>query len=289
MREEMRQPEMVLDGLAFPEVPRWRDRELWFSDFQLWLPGLSGTVLADDPGGTTRTVVDQVPGGPATGLGWLPDGRLLLVAARSRSLLVLGADGSLTTHADLSGVASYPCNDMVVDASGRAYVGSADPPPAPPALAQLMVVHPDGRLEIADSAMRYPNGAVITPDGHTLIVAESQGQRLTAFTIAADGSLGDKRVWAAVPGAAPDGICPDEEGCVWFADAAGKACVRVAQGGEVKERVDTDQGAFACTLGGDDGRTLFVTTSTFPSGGPFDTRSGRIIAYRVNVPGTGSP
>ena len=288
MYEVARQPQVVLDGLVFPEVPRWRGGQLWFSDYQIWLPGKTGTILVVDTGGTARTVVDQVPGGPATGLGWLPDGRLLLVAARGRSLLALGADGSLTTHADLSGVASYPCNDMVVDQSGRVYVGSADPPPAPPTLSELIVVQPDGQPEIADSAMRYPNGAVITPDGDTLIVAESQGQCLTAFTIADDGTLGDKRVWAAVPGTAPDGICLDEEGCIWLADAGGNACIRVAEGGEIKDRVDTDQGAFACTLGGDDGRILFVMTSSFPSGRAFNPRPGRIVAYQVDVPGTGS-
>jgi sugar lactone lactonase YvrE len=283
------EPRVVLGGLAFPEVPRWRDGRLWFSDFQLWLPGMTGAVIVVEEGGATRTVVDQVPGGPPTGLGWLPDGRLLLVAARGRSLLALAPDGTLTTHADLSGVASYPCNDMVVDATGRAYVGSASPPPAAPAPSELIVVHPDGRLEVADSTMRYPNGVVITPGGGTLIVAESHGQCLTAFTIAGDGALGDKRLWAAVPGTAPDGICLDQEGCVWFADAGGNACVRVAEGGEVRDRVETDQGAFACTLGGDDGRTLFVTTSSFPTGGAFDPRPGRIVAYEVDVPGTGSP
>ncbi len=164
------EPRVVLGGLAFPEVPRWRDGRLWFSDFQLWLPGMTGAVIVVEEG------------------------------------------------------------------------------------------HPDGRLEVADSTMRYPNGVVITPGGGTLIVAESHGQCLTAFTIAGDGALGDKRLWAAVPGTAPDGICLDQEGCVWFADAGGNACVRVAEGGEVRDRVETDQGAFACTL-----------------------------AYEVDVPGTGSP
>jgi sugar lactone lactonase YvrE len=262
---------------------------LWFSDYQLWLRGMTGTVLAIDMGGTLQTVVEQVPGGPPTGLGWLPDGRLLVVAARGRSLLALGADGSLSTHAGLGNVAAYPCNDMVVDASGRVYLGTADPPPAPPRLSQLIVVHPDGRVDVADSAMRYPNGAAITPGGETLIVAESQGECLTAFTIAGDGTLGDKRVWAAVPGMAPDGLCLDQEGCVWFADAGGNSCVRVAEGGEIKDRVDCGQGTFACALGGDDGRTLFVTTSSFPTGGDFNPRPGRIVAYQVNVPGTGSP
>jgi sugar lactone lactonase YvrE len=122
-------PRVVLDGLVFPEVPRWRDGQLWFSDFQLWLPDMTGQVIVIEGGGTARTVVEQVPGGPPTGLGWLPDGRLLLVAAAGRSVLALEPDGTLITHADLSAVTSYWCNDMVVDASGRAYVGSSDPHP----------------------------------------------------------------------------------------------------------------------------------------------------------------
>ena len=286
----VKDPRVVLDGLVFPEVPRWRDGRLWFCDFQLWLPGATGQVISVDGGGVARTVVDGVPGGLPTGLGWLPDGRLLLVAAAGRSLLALEPDGALSPHADLSGVTSYWCNDMVVGASGRAYVGGADADGIPsPSPSEFIVVHPDGRAEVADSHMRFPNGAVITPDGGTLIVAESHGQCLTAFTIAGDGTLGEKREWAAVPGAAPDGICLDREGCVWFADAGGNACVRVAEGGEVKDRVETDRGAFACTLGGDDGRTLFVTTSTFPAGDAADFRPGRIVAYEVDVPGTGSP
>ncbi len=283
-------PRVVLDGLVFPEVPRWRDGQLWFCDFQLWFPDLTGQVMVVDQGGAPRTVVDQVPGGPPIGLGWLPDGRLLVVASAARSLLTLEPDGGLAPYADLSGATAHPCNELVVDGSGRAYVNSTDAAGMPrPAPSEQMVVHPDGRVEVADSAMRFPNGTVITPDGGTLIVAESTGECLTAFTIAGDGSLGDKRVWAAVPGTAPDGICLDQEGCVWFADARGNACVRVAEGGQVRDRVETDQGAFACTLGGDDGRTLFVTTSVNPFMGAASGRPGRIVAFQVEVPGTGSP
>lgn len=280
-------PQLVLDGLVFPECPRWRDRRLWLCDFELWLPDRKGRVLVVDEGGTARTVVDQVS---ARGLGWLPGGRLLIVAGRS--LLAVEADGTLTQHADLSGVTSYTCNELVVDASGRAYTGGVDtvgggiPGPTP---TELILVQPDGRAEVADTAMRVPNGFMITPDGGTLIVAESRGQCLTAFTIAGDGTLRDKRVWSAVPGMVPDGPCLDREGCVWFADAVGNACVRVAEGGKVKDRVETDQGAYACTLGGEDGRTLFVMTSTFPSGDSFDPRPGRIVAYEVDVPGAGTP
>jgi len=280
-------PRLVVDGLVFPEGPRWRDGRLWLCDFELWLPDRKGRVLVVDEGGTARTAVDQVP---ARGLGWLPDGRLLIVAGRS--LLALEADGTLTEHADLSGVTSYSCNELVVDASGRAYTGAVDTVGGGipgPTLTELIVVQPDGRAEVADTAIRVPNGFMITPDGGTLIVAESRGQCLTAFTIAGDGSLGHKRVWSEVPGMVPDGPCLDQEGCVWFADATGNACVRVAEGGKIKERVETDQGAYACTLGGADGRTLFVMTSTFPSGDSFDPRPGKIVAYEVDVPGIGTP
>jgi len=280
-------PRLVIDGLVFPEGPRWRDGQLWLCDFELWLPHREGRVLVVDEGGTARTAVDQVP---ARGLGWLPDGRLLIAAGRS--LLALEADGTLTEHADLSGVTSYTCNELVVDASGRAYTGGVDTVAGSipgPTLTELIVVQPDGRAEVADTAMRVPNGFMITPGGGTLIVAESRGQCLTAFTIGGDGSLGLRRVWSDVPGMIPDGPCLDQEGCVWFADATGNACVRVAEGGKVKERVETDQGAYACTLGGADGRTLFVMTSTFPSGDSFDPRPGKIVAYEVDVPGVGTP
>ncbi len=284
------EPRVILDGLVFPEDLRWREGRLWLSDLQFWIPDSTGQVIAVDEQGNAETIVDQVPGGPPSGLGWLPDGRLLIVATEARALLAREPDGALTTHADVSAVASFPLNDMVVDASGRAYVGSADveniPDSAP---SELIVVHPDGRTEVADTAVRFPNGTVVTPDGGTLIVAESQGSRLLAYTIDGGGSLSGKRVWADVPGMFPDGICLDVEGCVWFADAGGQACVRVAEGGDVRDRIETGQGTFACALGGADGRTLFAATSTFPDGERFEPRPGRIVAFAVDVAGTGSP
>jgi sugar lactone lactonase YvrE len=238
-----------------------------------------GRVVVVEPDGSSRTVVEDIPGGPPSGLGWLPDGRLLLVATEGRSLLRLEPDGSISTHADLSELASFGCNDMVVDAEGRAYVGCCDISGIPqPSSSEVIVVHPDGQAEVGDAEMRFPNGSVMTPDGTTLIVAETFGQCLTAFSIDADGRIGDKREWAAVPGMLPDGICLDQEGCVWFADAAGNACMRVAEGGEVRGRIDTDQGAFACTLGGDDGRTLFAMTSTWPIPAAVEDRKGKVNA-----------
>jgi len=278
----------LVEELTFPEGPRWRNGRLWFSDI-VWGRSDDGRVLAVDEHGNLDVVLQRVPGGPPSGLGWLPDGRLLVVATAGRTLLAADADGTLTEYADLTGLASFQLNDMVVDTSGRAYVGSCDVPGLPnPASSELIIVHSDGRAEVADPAMRFPNGSVITPDGATLIVAETHGQCLTAFTVADDGTLADKRVWASVPGQFPDGICLDQAGGVWFADARGQACVRVTEGGRVTNRVETDQGCYACTLGGRDGRTLFVLTSVF-RGRRESPRPGRIEAYAVDVPGTGPP
>jgi sugar lactone lactonase YvrE len=276
---------LIVDGLTFAEGPRWRDGELWFSDLQRWQADRAGRVLAVDESGRSRVVIDRMPGGPPSGLGWLPDGRMLVVATEGRQLLAVEPDGALTVHADLSTLASYSCNDMVVDAHGRAYVGSCDVAGLPaPAVSELIVVHPDGRAEVADPAMRFPNGSVVTVDGGTLIVAETYGEGLTAFSIGADGTLGDKRAWATVPGTYPDGICIDQEGCVWFADARGRACLRVAEGGRVLDRVETEDRVYACALGGAEGRTLFLLTGALPGRSPDTERPGRIFAHEVAVP-----
>ena len=281
---------LVIDGLTFAEGPRWRDGELWFSDLQRWQADEPGRVMAVTTDGEARTVLDHVPGGPPSGLGWLPDGRLLVVATQSRQLLSLSPDETISVYADLSGVASFECNDMVVDARGRAYVGCCDIPGMPrPAASEVVIVHPDGRVAVGDPSMRFPNGSVVTSDGRTLIVAETYGEGLTAFTIADDGTLGEKRTWATVAGTYPDGICLDEQGCVWFADARGRACLRVAEGGEVLDRVETEDRVYACTLGGPDLRTLFVLTGMLPGLAEPGSRPGRIFAHEVAVPGSGSP
>jgi sugar lactone lactonase YvrE len=275
---------VVLEGLAFPEGPRWRDGLLWFSDVE------GRQVMAIDEAGTTHTVLAGLPGGGyPSGLGWLPDGRLL-VCMVGRLLVAVEPDGSYTEYADLSGLASYGCNDMVVDAQGRAYVGSCDVAGMPqPAESELILVLPGGGASVAEPRMRFPNGPVITPDGGTLIVAETFAARLTAFSVAADGTLADRRVWAELPGANPDGICLDAENHIWVADPRNNTCLRVAEGGAVTDRIDADRPVFACTLGGADLRTLFVLTSTFPTEGTAATRPGQIIAHQVAVPGTGSP
>lgn len=270
-------PSLLLDGLAFPEAPRWHDGRLWFSDV------LAGEVVAVGLDGVRETIV-EVPALPS-GLGWLPDGRLLVVSVDDRRLLRLD-DGELVEHADLGGLASFGCNDMVVDAGGRAWVGACDNAGMPtPARSELMVVDADGAARVVDGAMAFPNGAVVTPDQSTLIVAETFGARLTAFSLDGGGGATDRRVWADLGGGVPDGIALDAEGAVWYADPVANECVRVREGGAVLERVATPQPCFACALGGTDGTTLFLLTS-----GSTDhvrnraERPGRISTIEVAVP-----
>jgi sugar lactone lactonase YvrE len=279
-------PRVVVDGLMFPEGPRWRDGRLFLSDIQ------AGEVIAVDEGGKAERLVTDLPGGGPSGLGWLPDGRMLIVATRGRALYTLEPDGGLDRYADLSGLASYGTNDMVVDtATGRAWVGCCDLAGMPrPRDSELIVVHPDRTAAVADPELAFPNGSVLTPDGHTLIVAETFGQRLTAYAVGPDGTLSDRRIWAPTPRMAPDGICLDEAGAVWFADPRNNACVRVLEGGEVTDRIEFDRGVYACTLGGADLRTLFVMTSAgLPSPETAASRPGRVEAVEVATAGSGSP
>jgi sugar lactone lactonase YvrE len=232
-----------------------------------------------------------VPGQPS-GLGWLPDGRLLIVSMQDRKLLRLEG-AQLVEHSDLCDIAAFHCNDMVVSAKGHAYVGNFGSDilgGAQPVPARLALVHPDGRAEVAAEDLDFPNGSVITPDGSTLIVGETLGSRYSAFDIDADGRLSGRRVWAEVPGHFPDGCSLDAEGGIWFADAAGKGCLRVVEGGEITDRIETGQIAYACALGGDDGRTLFFLTA--PSSQPGEVAGkglGRLEATRVAYPSAGRP
>jgi sugar lactone lactonase YvrE len=277
--------ETCLDGLTFPEGPRWHDGRLWFSDFY------THRVLAMDPAGRAETMLEVSP--QPSGLGWMPDGTLLVVSMLDRRLLRVNG-GAAREHADLSALASGPCNDMVVDAAGRAYVGNFGYDRhrgEPPRTTGLARVDPDGRVSRAADDLFFPNGTVITPDGRTMIIAETQGHRLTAFDVAADGALGRRRVWAPLDAAVfPDGICLDAEGAVWVADARGPALLRVLEGGRVERTISTGaRFAFACMLGGPDRRTLFACTSTGSGPAMADKRDGAIEAVRVDVPGAGLP
>jgi sugar lactone lactonase YvrE len=281
----MTTPKVVAEGLSFPEGPRWRDGALFFSDFY------RHTVFRLPPGGDLEAVV-TVENQPS-GLGWLPDGRMLIVSMTDRRLLRLETDGSLSEHADLSDLAGYHCNDMCVDGEGRAYVGNfgydtrGDPELK---LADLIRVDPDGSTSVAAKGFAFPNGTVITPDGGTLIIGETRGNCLTAFDRASDGTLSNRRVWADLGKNFPDGICLDAEGAVWVADPRNKETIRVVEGGEVVERISTGRyGSFACTLGGDDRKTLCICTSSGSGPGAAERRDGRIEAIRVRVPGAGWP
>ncbi len=296
----MRQLTTIVEGLSYLESPRWRAGVLYLSDFY------NLRVIAVRAGAIATVVkVEHQP----SGIGWLPDGSMLVVSMKDRRVMRLEGDGKLVEHADLSGLATWHCNDMVVDSEGRAYIGHfgfdlmSGGAPAP---AAIMRIDPDGTASLAAKDLLFPNGMVITPDGRTLIVAETIAGRLTAFAIATDGSLSNRRVWAAFgepPTAtdfggllaqlktAPDGICLDAEGCVWFADALGNRVVRAREGGEIVEEISTgDLGVFACMLGGANGRTLFLCAApTFVEAIASADHQARLLATQVDVPHAGLP
>jgi sugar lactone lactonase YvrE len=248
--------ELVVDGIDFGEGPRWHLGRLWFSDFH------QGTISSVGHDGVRR--VEVAWEGRPSGLGWLPDGRLLFVSMLDQRVMRVEADGSIVEHADLVGIATGPCNDMVVGRGGNAYVGNFGfdfEGGERPAAAMLAIVWADGTVTAAAGDLRFPNGSVITDDGSTLIVGETMGARYTAFTITRDRGLTERRVWAEVPGMAPDGCTIDSENAIWFSDALGKQVVRVREGGEITDRIDTPDNTYACMLGGADGRTLFALTA----------------------------
>jgi sugar lactone lactonase YvrE len=295
-------PVPLLEGGAFFESPRWHDGRWWVSDFYR---EAVYTVSAD---GTEQRVL-EVEHQPS-GLGWLPDGSLLVVSMKNQRLLRRDADGNVTVYADLSAYTDSSLNDMVVDAGGRAWVGCfgfdlmafADPQVAP-----LMRVDPDGTVAVVAEDLMFPNGSVITPDGTTLIVGETAGCRYTAFTIAADGSLADRRVWAQLapsPALAPfqemipqitvgpDGCTLDAAGHIWSADEAGRRCIRVAPGGAIVDQIGMPDGlsCFACALGGDDGRTLLLCAAPdFLEGNRRQSHEAVLLQTAVDVGHAGRP
>jgi sugar lactone lactonase YvrE len=277
--------EVLIEGLCFAEGPRWHDGKLWFSDMH------AHRVMTVDLSGRSETIVEvaQQP----SGLGWLPDGRLLVVSMLDRRLLRLEGT-TLVEVADLHRLATCHCNDMVVDASGRAYVGNfgfdLNAPQWEFRHAEVILVTPDGQARVVADQMSFPNGSVITPDGKTLIVGESFAARLTAFDIQPDGGLANRRVWAALEHGTPDGICLDAENAVWYASPVSNECVRVAEGGRVLDRIPLSMGGFACMLGGPDRRTLFICTAADSHPERCAAmRSGRIETLRVDTPGAGLP
>ncbi|CAA9551472.1 MAG: Gluconolactonase, partial [uncultured Thermomicrobiales bacterium] len=230
----MPEPQMLMSGIAFGESPRWHDGRLWFADWG------AQELIAVDLEGRSEVVV-RVPSFPFC-VDWLPDGRLLIVSARDRLLLRREPDGSLDTHADLSGLSDYPWNEIVVDGRGTAYVNNIgfEFPCGEFAPGTVALLAPDGSVRQVADGVAFPNGMAVTPDNSTLIVAESYANKLTAFDIAEDGGLSNRRVWADLGDGVPDGLCLDAEGAVWYADVPNKRCVRVREGGEVLQTIDLD-------------------------------------------------
>ncbi len=290
----------LISGLSFTECPRWHDGRLYVSDFY------THRVLAVNMQGAAETVA-HVPQQPS-GLGFLPDGRMLIVSMRDRKVLRREGDGSLTVHADLSALAPWHLNDMLVDDDGGAWVGNFgfDLMRGAPARTTVLIrVEPDGRAQVAAAGLGFPNGMALTPDRRTLIVAETTMNRLSAFPVAG-GWLGKRRNWAAfgdppsssnVPelmgqlAVVPDGICLDAEGAVWVADAAHGRLLRVAEGGRILEELNANGlGLYACMLGGDDGRTLFAcAATTFQEAEAAANHRASVVMTTVEVPHAGLP
>jgi sugar lactone lactonase YvrE len=280
--------EGFIDGVYFGEAPRWHEGRLWFSDFY------AGGVFSVDEQGDRRREVEYA--GQTSGLGWLPDGDLLVVSMLDHRVLRRRGD-TLQLHGDLSPWATGLANDMVVSATGHAYVGNFGfdldawrKGTAEIATTSLVRIDPDGTASVAASDLAFPNGTVIFPDGRTLVIAETFAGRLSAFDVAADGTLSNRRVWAQLEHCAPDGICLDAEGCIWVANATAPECIRVAEGGTVVGRLVTEQPCFACMLGGADRSTLYAMVA--PSSEVTEVRpapTGGIAAARVEVPGAGLP
>ncbi len=275
----------LLGGGSFFESPRWHDGRWWVSDF------FRKVVLAVDENGRVEEIA-RVEAQPS-GIGWLPDGTPLVVSMHDRRVLRID---DLTVHADLAELCDWHANDMVVAGDGRAYVGNfgfelegSEPRPT-----KLVRVDPDGSAGVAADGLLFPNGSVITPDRRTLIVGETFGRRYTAFTIGADGSLADRRMWADLRAAriSPDGCTLDADGCIWSADAVHERCCRIAEGGEVLDEVALPEGlrCFACMLGGEDGRTLLLCGAPdYDARRRTDSREAVLLTTRVTVPHAGLP
>ena len=271
---ETRSPRTLLTGLAIGESPRWHDGRLWLANWG------AQQILAVDSQGRSEVAV-HVPTTLPFSFDWLPDGRMLIVSGPEGLLLRREPDGSLVLHADLNTIVPGFWNEIVVDSRGNAYVNGG----------ALVRVAPDGSMHKLAEGLAFPNGMALTPDESTLLVAESHGHCLTAFDLA--GPQASPRVWAHLGDAAPDGICLDAEGSVWYADVPHKQCVRIREGGEVLETIAVDRGCFACMLGGPACATLYIVAAQwlgFPRlAEALAARTGQLLAVDVTIPGAGRP
>jgi len=283
-------PRVLLDGLAMPESPRWHDGRLWFSNW-----GAEEVVAVDLDGNSE--VVAPGPEGAGWAVGWLPDGRMLCTG---RELVRVEPDGSRVRHADLGHLSPYGWSEMTVDGRGNVYVNSLNFDFAQfdavlgsgRATGKIALVTPDGDVREVADGLAFPNGMTITPDNRTLIIAESFAARLTAFDIADDGTLSNRRTWA--DGVGPDGICLDADGCVWASSGAmTNDCARIREGGEVVDAIELDRPCFAAMLGGPERRTLFMLTAEWRGTEGMDeviaARTGQVLVADAPAPGVGWP
>jgi sugar lactone lactonase YvrE len=269
--------QILMSGIAMGESPRWHENRLWFSDW-----GAQETIAVDLQG--KSEVMVQVSFGLPFCIDWLRDGRLLVVSGREGLLFRRERDGSLATHADLHGPAGMGWNEIVVDGRGNAYINGGS---------GVVLLRPDGSVRQVADNLAFPNGMAITPDNLTLIIAESYGKKLSAFDIAADGGLSNRRVWADLGDGAPDGICLDVDNAVWYADVPNKRCVRVREGGEVLQTVTVDRGCFACMLGGAERKTLFIIATEWRGMDKItevaQARTGQVLTFEAPSPHAGWP
>ena len=272
-----RNTQVLMTGIAMGESPRWHENRLWFSDW-----GAQETVTVDLDGNSEIAV--QVPFDLPFCIDWLPDGRLLVVSGREGRLLRRERDGSLVTHADLHGPAGMGWNEIVVDGRGNAYINGGS---------GIVLLTPDGSVRQVADSIAFPNGMAITPDNLTLLIAESYSNKLSAFDIAADGGLSNRRVWADLGDGVPDGICFDADGAVWYADVPNKRCVRVREGGEELQIVTVDRGCFACMLGGVERKTLFIIATDWRGMDKIaevaQARTGQVLRLDAPSPHAGWP
>ncbi len=278
---------VLLSGLAVGESPRWHDGRLWLCNWG------RQEVIAVDADGHSEVALRVQTTIPFS-IDWDLDGNLLVVAGQERLLLRREPDGSMVTHVDLTGLSDRAWNEIVVDGRGTAYVNGSGfdlmtGEPFAPGL--IAAVFPDGAARQVADGVAFPNGMAVTPDNRTLILAESYGRRLTAFDIAPDGDLVNRRVWADLGDGTPDGICIDTEGAVWYADVPNQRCARVVEGGEVTHTVPLDRAAFACMLGGEDGRTLFIVAAEWagPETMGGERQTGQVLAVTAPAPHAGWP
>jgi sugar lactone lactonase YvrE len=279
--------EVLLTGLAFGESPRWHDGRLWFSNW--------GTqeVIAVDVEGNSEVML-RVPTTFPFSIDWLSDESLVVVSGPERLLLRRETTGKLMRHADLTSVADKPLNEIVVDGRDNIYVngGGFDLMAGENFIPGIIaLVRPDRMPRQVADGIAFPNGMAVTPDNSTLIVAESYGKRLTAFDIASDGSLLNRRVWADLKDGVPDGICIDTNGAVWYGDVPNRRCVRVREGGEVLQSIELDRSCFACMLGGPERKTLFLMAAEWrgPARMADAARTGQVLAIDAPAPGAGRP